>query len=50
MSVFGKSLVVSGLFLGSCLSSAAGPAGDVSTPPIDAEAPQVFETATFALG
>ena len=52
MAVFERGLVLSGLLLGSCLSPAAGPEGHVAVPipAIDAEAPEVFETATFALG
>lgn len=47
MSLFWKGVFASGLLLSSCVSATAG---DVPIPPIDAQAPQVFETATFSLG
>ncbi len=49
-NVFGKSLVFVGALLCSCMSSDPEPGVDDPIPPIDAEAPQVFETATFASG
>ena len=49
-NVFGKSLVFVGALLCSCMSSDPEPGADDPIPPIDAEAPQVFETATFASG
>ncbi len=50
MSLLWKGVFASGLLLGSCISGGQGAAGDVPIPPIDARAPQVFETATFSLG
>lgn len=50
MHIIKSGVLMSGLILSACLYAGPGPGEAAPIPPIDAEAPAVFETATFSLG